>query len=195
MGNHSFISSHWNAPPKAISFYAYETSTSLCILILSRKSLLLESPRPSLTLKRLAQELMIRKCEGAKTKSNCWVWELLRVWTINLPWDRITELKVLWKTENKGWHTFLSCFYRKQTPLQVKTADGKNIDSKLVETRRLMMLETSPWCQPVWELCMSWSHTLQPPPSHWPFNPPPWKPMGNVDLWSMSCLFSLLDAL
>ena len=79
MGNHSFISSHWNAPPKAISFYAYETSTSLCILILSRKSLLLESPRPSLTLKRLAQELMIRKCEDVKTKNSLWAGKLVTI--------------------------------------------------------------------------------------------------------------------
>ena len=44
---------------------------------------------------RLAQELMIRKCEGAETKNNCWVGELLTIWTINLPRDRIIELKVL----------------------------------------------------------------------------------------------------
>ena len=52
---------------------------------------------------------------------------------------------------------FLSCFYRKQTSLQVKTADHKKIDSRLVETRRLMMLETSSWCHPVPELPTSWS--------------------------------------
>ena len=59
--------------------YAYETSTSLCILILSRKSLLLESPRPSLTLKRLAQELMIRKCEDVKTKNSLWAGKLVTI--------------------------------------------------------------------------------------------------------------------
>ena len=62
----------------------------------------------------------------------------------------------------KAWHTFRSSFYRKQTTLQMKTADHKIIDSKLVETRRLMMLETSPWCQPIQELSMSWS-----PPAPW----------------------------
>ena len=29
-------------------------------------------------------------------------------------------------------------------PLQMKTADQKNTDPRLVETRKLMMLETSP---------------------------------------------------
>jgi len=57
--------------------HAYETSTSLCILILSRKSFLLESPRPSLTLKRLAQELMIRKCEDVKAKNSLWAGKLV----------------------------------------------------------------------------------------------------------------------
>ena len=40
----------------------------------------------------------------------------------------------------------------------MKTAAHKIIDPKLVETRRLMMLETSPWCQPIQELSVSWSH-------------------------------------
>ena len=30
----------------------------------------------------------------------------------------------------------------------MKTADHKDIDSRLIETRRLMSLETSPFCQP-----------------------------------------------
>ena len=62
----------------------------------------------------------------------------------------------------KAWHTFRSSFYRKPTTLQMKTADHKIIDSKLIETRRLMMLETSPWCQPIQELSTSWSR-----PSPW----------------------------
>ena len=57
--------------------HAYETSTTLCILILSRKSLFLESPRPPPTLKRLAQELMIRKCEDVETKNSLWARKLV----------------------------------------------------------------------------------------------------------------------
>ena len=40
----------------------------------------------------------------------------------------------------------------------MKAADCKNIELRLVEA--------SPWCQSVWELCTNWSHTLQTPPSH-----------------------------
>lgn len=29
-----------------------------------------------------------------------------------------------------------------------------------------MILEASPWCQPIWELCTNWSYTLKTPPSH-----------------------------
>ena len=49
-----------------------------------------------------------------------------------------------------GWN-------RKQTSpsTQMKSANRKNINSRLVETRRLMMVETSPWCQPIQELCKS----------------------------------------
>ena len=47
----------------------------------------------------------------------------------------------------------------------MKTADHKIIDPELVETRRLRMLETSPWCQPIQELSVSWSR------------PTPWTPL------------------
>ena len=39
----------------------------------------------------------------------------------------------------------------------MKTADHKNLEPRLVETRMKMMLETSVWCQPIWALSMSWS--------------------------------------
>jgi len=39
----------------------------------------------------------------------------------------------------------------------MKTAYHKNTDPRLDETRRLMRLETSPWCQPIQELSMSLS--------------------------------------
>ena len=51
-----------------------------------------------------------------------------------LPHNRITRF--IWKIQIKAWHTFLSYFYRK-----MKTADHKNTDPRLVETKRLMMLE------------------------------------------------------
>ena len=35
-------------------------------------------------------------------------------------------------------------FLQEAYPLQMKTADHENIDSRLVETGKLMMLETSP---------------------------------------------------
>ena len=35
-------------------------------------------------------------------------------------------------------------FIQEADPLQMKTADHKSTDPRLVETRRLMMLETSP---------------------------------------------------
>ena len=48
----------------------------------------------------------------------------------------------------KAWHTFLIVFYRKQTPLDENcyVIENNNIDPRLVEIRRLMMLETAPWC-------------------------------------------------
>ena len=59
------------------------------------------------------------------------------------------QLTVSWKIQVKTWHTFPSCFYRKQTPLHMKTADHKNTDPRPAKTRRVMMLETSLWCQPI----------------------------------------------
>ena len=44
------------------------------------------------------------------------------------------------KDTNKGLTPELF-FSRKQTPIQIKTADSKNVNCRLVETRRLMMLE------------------------------------------------------
>ena len=55
-------------------------------------------------------------------------------------------------------------FLQVSDPHQMKTADHKRIGPRLVETKRLMMLENLPWCQHTWRLCTSWSHILQPPP-------------------------------
>ena len=73
---------------------------------------------------------------------------------------RITKLGVHWKIEIKASHTFLSCSYRKQTPPE-EISDCKHRNPRLVETR-LMMLKTSPWCQPTQDLCITWSHTCSP---------------------------------
>ena len=48
----------------------------------------------------------------------------------------------------------------------MKTADKKSTGPRPVETRKLMMLETSPWYQPIQEWYMSGSCTLKPTPSH-----------------------------
>lgn len=74
--------------------------------------------------------------------------------------SRITELPVPWRCRYI-LHPFLSCFYRKQ----MKTVDHKHLDTRQIETRRLEILETSLWCQPIWEMCMSWPHTCSPPPA------------------------------
>ena len=49
----------------------------------------------------------------------------------------------------------------------MKTDGHKNTDLRLAETRRLMMPETSPWCQPIRELSTGWSH----PALRTPWNP------------------------
>ena len=48
----------------------------------------------------------------------------------------------------------------------MKTVDKKSTDPRPVETRKLMMLETLPWYQPIQEWYMSGSCTLKPAPSH-----------------------------
>ena len=55
----------------------------------------------------------------------------------------------------------------------MKTADHKNTDPRVVETQGLMMLKTSPWCQPIQELCMSWSHTPETASLTLPLTPSP----------------------
>lgn len=55
-------------------------------------------------------------------------------------------------------------FLQEANSIQVKTADHKNINRRAVETRRLTLCGTLPWCQPIQELCMKWSYLLQPPP-------------------------------
>ena len=39
----------------------------------------------------------------------------------------------------------------------MRTGDSKHVDPRLVESRRLIMLETSPWSQQVHELVLPWS--------------------------------------
>lgn len=78
------------------------------------------------------------------------------------------------KDIDKDLTCILKLFVQEADTNQMKTADHKHTDSTLFETRRLMMLETSPWCQPIWQLCTSWSCTLQlRPPLFWWL---PWKP-------------------
>ena len=90
--------------------------------------------------------------EDVETKNSCWARKLITIQTKILPHGRIIELTVPWKIQIKVWHTFLSYFLQEVDPLQMKTPDHKNIDPRLVEIRRLMKLETSPWWQPIWEL-------------------------------------------
>ena len=45
-----------------------------------------------MSVKSLTQELMIGKCEDVETKNSCWARKLVTVWTINLPYSRITIL-------------------------------------------------------------------------------------------------------
>ena len=70
---------------------------------------------PCLWSKALPRELMIRKREDAKQRLGVGlgIWQQFR---LILPHSRITELLVSWKIQIKAWHTFLSWFYRKQTP-------------------------------------------------------------------------------
>ena len=106
----------------------------------------------------LTQELMIGKCERAGTKNNCWPGELITIETVILPHSRITKLPVVWKIWIKAYHTFLSRFYRKQTPPD-KNHWPQEHDPRLVETRRLTMFETSPGGQPIQD-CPHAGHTL-----------------------------------
>ena len=75
------------------------------------------------------------------------------------------------KDIDKGLTHRPELFLQEADPLQMKAADHKNMDPRLVETRRLMTLQASPWCQPIQELSTSWSRptlwTLQnsSPPS------------------------------
>ena len=61
------------------------------------------------------KELVIGKCEDGETKNSCWAGELETIYTRILPQSRITELPVPWQIQIKTWHSFLNCFYRKQT--------------------------------------------------------------------------------
>ena len=66
------------------------------------------------------------------------------------------------KDTDKGLTHIPKLFAQDTDPHRMKTADHKHTDPRLVETRRLMMLETSPWCQPFRELPTSW-----PRPAPW----------------------------
>ena len=48
------------------------------------------------------------------------------------------------KNKDKDLTHIPKLFLQEADPLQMKTADHKNIDLRLIETRRLMMLDTSP---------------------------------------------------
>ena len=63
---------------------------------------------------------MIRECEDIETRNSCWAGKPVTTKTTNLPHSVITELAITWKIQISAWHTFLSCFYRKQTPSRWK---------------------------------------------------------------------------
>ena len=52
---------------------------SLCALVLWSKNFLLETPRHPLSLKSLAEELLIRKWDDVKAKCNCWTGKLITI--------------------------------------------------------------------------------------------------------------------
>ena len=85
---------------------------SLCALVLRSKNFLLETPRHPLSLKRLAQELLIRKWDDVKTKYNCWTGKLITIYTINLTPSRVTKCTDI----DNGLTHIPKLFYRKQTP-------------------------------------------------------------------------------
>ena len=91
----------------------------------------------------LTQELMIGKCEDVEIKTSCWAEELVTIQTLILPHNRIIKLPVL-KDTDKGLAHIPKLFLQEAEPFWRKTADHKHVDPKLVATRRLMMLETSP---------------------------------------------------
>ena len=70
------------------------------------------------------------------------------------------------KDTAKGLTHMPKLFLQEADLHQMKTADCKHVDPRLVKTWRLMMLETSSWCQPIQELCTSSSGNLQRPRSH-----------------------------
>ena len=59
------------------------------------------------------------------------------------------------KDTEKGLTQVPKLFSQEADSLQVKTADHKNVDPKLVKIRKLMMLETLPCDQSIQELSMS----------------------------------------
>ena len=48
-------------------------------------------------------------------------------------------------------------FLQEADPQQIKSADRMQVKTRPVETRLLMMLASSPWCQSIQELSTSWS--------------------------------------
>ena len=68
-------------------------------------------------------------------------------------------------------------FLKEADPHQMKIADCKHVGPRSVETRRLMILETSPWCQPIGELSTTDQAPCGPLP-HPSFKPLPWKSSG-----------------
>ena len=99
--------------------------------------------------------------------------EQLSGWETGVTEDRKSTAQQKHRTPNslkdidKGLPHILKLFLEEADPLQMKTAGHKNTGQRLVEHRRLMMFETAPWCQPVWELSTGWLCIWEPPPSHY----------------------------
>ena len=120
-------------------------------------------PTPISKIKRLAQELMIRKCKDWDTKNNCYIKKLVTTYTINqLHSSHWTPSSL--KDIDKDMIHIPKLFL--QDPQQIKSADQMHVKPRPVETRRLTKLASSPWCQSIQELSTNWSCTLWPPPSN-----------------------------
>ena len=76
------------------------------------------------------------------------------------------------------------------SPAQVKTANWRHVGVWWVETRRLMTLATSPWCQDVTQNWLTWARVDDMPWSPLPhtefLKTLPWKPLECWVFWTLA---------
>ena len=85
---------------------------------------------------------MTGKCEDIGTKNGCWSGEL--VTTLDSKSATRHNHRIHSSLKDKGWTHMPKLFLQEADPLQMPAADHKNADLRLVETRKMMKLETSP---------------------------------------------------